>query len=58
MIETDGTVQQLSVTRSGGPDLDKAALDAVSQWHYEPARRNGVALAVPVTVSITFGQRK
>jgi protein TonB len=36
------------------PLLDQAALDAVSQWEYEPSILNGVAVAVVMTVVVRF----
>jgi protein TonB len=38
-IRLDGTVAEAAVVRSAGhPDLDRAAVDAVSRWRFEPAR--------------------
>jgi TonB family protein len=53
VIGEDGTVQDARVTRSV-PMLDDAALGAVRQWLYAPARLNGVPVAVNVTTNISF----
>lgn len=53
VIGTDGGVRDARVLRSHAL-LDKAALDAVREWRYEPTRLNGVAVPVIVTVTVQF----
>jgi protein TonB len=39
-------VENVQVVRSAGyPDLDESAMEAVRRWRFEPARRNGEAVA-------------
>lgn len=52
-INTDGRVVDAVVRRSI-PGLDQAALNAVRQWEYEPARKNGAPIAVIMTVTVAF----
>lgn len=52
-ISADGRVVDAVVRRSI-PGLDQAALDAVRQWEYEPARKNGEPVAVIMTVTVAF----
>ena len=52
-IDVDGNVAGTRVLRSI-PLLDAAALDAVRQWKYAPARLNGSPVAVLVTVTVNF----
>lgn len=40
--------------RSGSRELDQAALDAVRQWTFEPAIRDGKVVASEVEVPVTF----
>jgi len=57
-IFTDGSVGAVRVLRSllSGPyGLDEAAVDAVKQWEFQPARSNGIPVAVWVSFSIEFG---
>ncbi|CAN7361636.1 energy transducer TonB [Pseudoxanthomonas sp. LjRoot168] len=42
------------VERSGERELDRAALSAVKQWRFEPAMRNGKAIATSVKVPVDF----
>ena len=44
-ILADGSVGEIKLKRSSGyPRLDRAALDAVRQWRYQPARRGSEAI--------------
>lgn len=57
-IDVDGTVDDISVeTSSGHKSLDKAALDAVKRWKFEPARRFGRAIVYEVAVPVRFSIR-
>jgi TonB family protein len=52
-IATDGTVRDLQVTH-GLPQLIRSAVHAVSQWRYEPARVNGVAVPFKTEIKVSF----
>src|SRR5215471_434562 len=53
VIAKDGTVQRLTVI-SGHPLLQKAALDAVSQWLYQPTLLSGEAVEVLAPIDVIF----
>jgi protein TonB len=53
VIGADGLVHNAKVLRSI-PLLDQAAIDAVRQWEFRPAKLNGVAVAVIVTILVQF----
>jgi len=53
VIGPDGKVTDARVLRSI-PLLDRAALDAVSQWLYSPTLLSGVPVSVVMTVTVTF----
>jgi len=55
IIGRDGHVRDVRVLRGVNPLLDKAALDAVLQWTYEPARIGKRAVSVYLTVTVRFG---
>ena len=40
--------------RSLGLGLDEKALDAVRTWRFEPARKDGVPVAVQINVEVNF----
>ena len=52
-IGADGKVHNARVVKSIAL-LDQAALDAVSQWEFEPSRHNGAAVAVTMVIIVTF----
>jgi protein TonB len=53
IIDERGAVKSVSVLRSI-PLLDQAARDAVRQWRFTPARLNGEAVSVVMTVTVNF----
>ena len=54
IVAADGTPRNLRVARSLGMGLDEKAIEAVKQWRFEPARRNGKPVAVAVDVEVSF----
>jgi TonB family protein len=52
-VASDGFLRDIRVTH-GLPQLIPAATHAVEQWHYEPTRTNGVAMACKVTITVGF----
>ena len=52
-IEADGRVSSAQVLRSI-PLLDRAAVDAVLQWQYEPTLLNGRPVAIRMAVPVHF----
>lgn len=55
MINTDGTVAQLSVQKTSGfSRLDQAALETVKHWRFVPARRGSQIVPAWVVVPISF----
>ena len=52
-IEPEGRVCNPRVLRSI-PLLDQSAIDAVLQWRFTPAKRNGVAVPVITTLTVNF----
>jgi protein TonB len=54
-VDVSGTPTAISLNRSSGyPLLDRAALDAVRRWTFEPARSGGVAMLSLVVVPVRF----
>jgi len=55
IVKTDGTPLSVDVSRSSGSStLDMAALDAVRQWRFVPAKRSGQAVQANVIVPVEF----
>lgn len=53
VIGEEGSVIDAQVLRSI-PELDQAAIDAVSQWQFEPTLLNGEAIEIEMNVMINF----
>jgi TonB family protein len=52
VVRADGTVGNVVVIRPSNSEIDRAAVEAVKRWRYQPARFRGKPIAVylPVTV--------
>ena len=57
LIRADGSVGNVSVLRGVDERLNRFALEAVSQWRFQPARKNGVPVDVEATFQIPFRPR-
>lgn len=53
VVGTEGEVKFINVL-SGPPSLRAAAVEALKQYRYEPATRNGQPVPAHVTVTIHF----
>jgi protein TonB len=55
LVKRDGRVAGIKVEESTGDrQLDQAAINAVSQWHFYPERKKGVAVAGYARIPINF----
>ncbi|MFZ0595084.1 MAG: energy transducer TonB [Bryobacteraceae bacterium] len=54
VISADGLPENIKVTRSLDPGLDEKAVEAVTQWRFAPATKNGEAVAVEATIEVNF----
>jgi TonB family protein len=55
IVSKDGRPLQLEVVNSEvNPDLARAAVEAVSQWRYQPTLLNGEPVEVDCTISVNF----
>ena len=54
-VLTTGRVGNVVVSQSAGHrDLDRAAIEAIKQWKFEPAKRGATAVTVWVTLPVRF----
>lgn len=55
LVDLDGQVERVDIEKSSGYRvLDKEAVDVVSRWQFEPARRGVLRTAATVTVPVRF----
>ena len=57
VVETDGSVNNVCVSKSLHQDLDVEAMAAARQWLFKPGLRTGTPVAVAVTIELTFTLR-
>jgi protein TonB len=55
-VSAEGTVTNVQVDKpvAGHPAFSGAAIAAVRQWRFEPARSNGQPVAVTISVPVRF----
>jgi TonB family protein len=54
VVSSHGLPVHVHVVRSVDKDIDRSAVDAVTQWRFEPARKDGKPVAVRLTIEIRF----
>jgi TonB family protein len=54
VVGEDGKPRNIRVTSSLGKGLDEKAIEAVSDWRFEPARKDGEPVAVEIAVEVDF----
>ena len=54
IVTADGRPRDIHVQRSVGMGLDEKAIEAVKTWKFEPARKDGVPVAVQINVEVSF----
>lgn len=54
VVGPDGRTHDVRIQRSLGMGLDEKAIDAIARWKFEPARKDGIPVAVEVSVEVNF----
>ena len=54
VISSQGLPREPRVVQSLDPDVDKCAVEALKQWRFSPAKKDGKAVAVKVTIEVEF----
>jgi periplasmic protein TonB len=54
IVGADGKPRDIRVQHSLGMGLDERAIDAVRQWKFEPAMKDGQPVAVQVNIEVSF----
>ena len=57
VILKDGTVGDVTVTKSLDSDLDQEAIKATKQWTFKPGTKDGEPVNVSVNIELTFTLR-
>ena len=54
VIRADGSVANVEVTKALGAGMDEKAVEAVKQWRFKAAKKNGDDVAFEACVTISF----
>jgi TonB family protein len=54
IVTAEGTADSIEVVRSLTPGLDQKAIDAVTQWTFQPATKEGKPVDVWVNIEVNF----
>ena len=58
-VAADGSVDRLALAQtSGNRELDRAALEAVRRWRFQPATRDGQPVVAEVIVPLDFAPQR
>jgi len=49
-------VDNFQVERALGKGLDEKAIEAVKQWRFRPAMKDGEPVAIRATIEVSFGK--
>ena len=53
-VREDGTAHGIKVVRGLGMGLDERAVEAVGQWRFDPAKKAGRPVEIPIRVRVKF----
>ncbi len=56
-VKRDGSIGEISIAHSTGPQFSAAAIEALGQWRFSPAMKAGVAIDSRVPVPFIFKPR-
>ena len=54
IVGEDGLPRDIRVARSLGMGLDEKAIEAVKQWRFKPAMKDGKPVSVQITIEMSF----
>ena len=54
VVGPDGRPHDIRVQRTLGMGLDEKAIEAVRQWKFDPAKKDGNPVAVQINVEVNF----
>ena len=57
-IPPDGIPKDVKIAKEFRPEFDQNAIDAVRQWRFQPAMKDGKPVEVTVTLEVVFQMRR
>jgi TonB family protein len=58
VVQTDGTADILKVVKPLPYGLTESALEAIRQWKFRPAMRNGKEIPITINIEVAFNQEQ
>ncbi len=55
-VDAHGRVGPVHVLRSSAPAFEKSAVGTVRTWRFKPAKKDGSAVPVQITVEMSFAK--
>lgn len=55
-VDAHGRVKPVRVVRSSAPVFEKSAVTTVKSWRFKPAKKDGKAIPVQITVEMKFAR--
>ncbi len=52
VVSTTGSIADACIVQSKHPELDASVINAIKQWKYKPALKNGQPVSVFVTITV------
>jgi TonB family protein len=53
-VQVDGVPKDIKIAKGSRPDLNESALDAVRQWRFQPALKDGEPVEKTVVLEVSF----
>ena len=57
VVQTDGTINRIRVTKRIDDRLDREAIKALEQWRFRPGQKDGKNVPVRVSIEMSFSTR-
>lgn len=54
LIDEKGDVQEITLEKASDDAFIQPAIDAVKKWKFKPAKRDGAAVAIKVSIPVRF----
>lgn len=54
LIDADGAVEKVEVTEHPGMQIDRMTVEALKQWKFKPAMKDGKPVSATATVQVNF----
>lgn len=54
LVDEKGAVNEATVVKSTHRELEEPAIKAIKKWKFKPAKKDGIEVAVRVTIPLKF----